>query len=239
MRCEKVTELRISDFKMFEKIPSTEPELRSYTALIVQGLGAEENIYGPVFATRLIKHASQYIAEKFGEKPPEDIKTLGQLGEYLIKLSEKHHTAYQTFLYAQFKTENELQGQTGAGTRIGSVGFYKGTEKKTNIEKRTVDLDNLLSTYRQTMIAMKVATQELGYKKNGDGSVDIMWPTCYFADICHFTFEEGLLKRPDGRMQCGHSAAMVQFFKLATSYDWDYDLLETYKPHCIARAYMV
>nr|MDO8082148.1 hypothetical protein [Candidatus Freyarchaeota archaeon] len=234
-----MAELKISDFKMFEKIPTTEPELGSYTALAVQALGAEENIYGPVFTTRLIKHALRYIAQKFGEKTPEDIKTLSQLGEYLITLSEKHHTAYQTFLYAQFKTENEFQGQSGAAARIASVGFHKGTEKKPNVEERKVDLDNLLSTYRQTMIAMKVATQELGYKKNRDGSVDVIWPTCYFLDLCQSIFEEGLSKRPDGRLQCCHSLAMTQFFKLATGYDWDYDLLETYKPHCIARAYMI
>jgi hypothetical protein len=233
-----MTELKTSDFRMFEKIPTTEPDLRSYTTLVVQGLGAEEKLYGPVFTTRLVKHALQYVAQNYGEKTPEDIKTLEQLGEYLIKLSEKHHTAYQIFGYAQFKTENELQGQSGAGARMGSVGFYKDAKKKPNIEERRVDLDNLLSNYRQTMIAMKVAPQELGYKKNSDGSVDVIWPACYFTDICKYTFKEGLLKRPDGRLQCAHALVMAQFFKLASGYDWDYDVLETYQPHCISRAYM-
>jgi hypothetical protein len=224
---------------MFEKIPTTEPDIKSYTAVAVQAFKGEESVYGPVFTSLFIKHSSQYLAQKFGEKIPENIKTLDQLGEYLLALSKKHHNAYQTFYYGQFKTENELQGISGAGARIGSVDLLKGTKKKPNVEGRSVDLDNLLTTYRQTMIAMKLATHELGYKKNADGSVDIIWPTCYFNEVCQFTFEEGLLKRPDGRLQCAHSVAMAQFFKLATSYDWDYDLLETYKPHCIAHAYMV
>ncbi|MEM3564681.1 MAG: hypothetical protein QXR19_15730 [Candidatus Jordarchaeaceae archaeon] len=230
---------KTSDFKMLDDVTNTEPELDSFTALLVQGLAAEEKIYGQVFTTLFIKNALNYVAKKFGEKQPEDIKTLSQLREYIITLTEKHHTAYHAFIYAQFKTENELQGQTGAGARIGSIEAYKHTEKKPNVEEQNVDLDNIISTYRQTTIAMKVATREFGYKKNTDGSVDIILPMCYSTDVCQYIFEEGLLKRPDGRLRCTRAFGISQFFKLATNHDWDYDLLETFKPYCMIRIYPV
>lgn len=51
-------------------------------------------------------------------------------------------------MYAHFKTESEFLGQTGAGARVGAIGFYKDADKKT-IEERNVDIDALLTTYRQ------------------------------------------------------------------------------------------
>lgn len=83
------------------------------------------------------------------------------------------------------------------------------------------------------MNALKVSTLDLRHKKNGGGSVNILWPNCYFSDICRYTFEKGLLKRPDGRLQCTHSVAMIQFFKLTTRYEWDYTILEYNNSHCI------
>jgi hypothetical protein len=110
---------------------------------------------------------------------------------------------------------------------------------KKPIEERNVDLDGLLSVYRQTMIALKISTLDLGYKNNSGGSVNVLWPTCYFSDICRFTFDWGILKRPDGRLQFAHYVAMVQFFKLTTGYKWDYTIVKYKKPHCIAKVYII
>ncbi|MBS7250050.1 MAG: hypothetical protein KIH08_05580 [Candidatus Freyarchaeota archaeon] len=227
-----------SDFVMFETGPFKEPDLISYLALVTSAIGEEAKTYGPVFTVRFIKNTSQYLTEKFGVDVPEDIKTIEQLGQYIVSIHEKHKEAYKAFMYAHFKTENEFLGQTGAGARVGAIGFYKDKDKK-SIEERNVDIDALLTSYRQTMIALKVSTLDLGYKKNGDGSVNVLWPNCYFSDICRYTLEKGLLRRPDGRLQCTHSVAMIQFFKLTTGYEWDYTILEYNKPHCIVKAYMI
>nr|MDO8082135.1 hypothetical protein [Candidatus Freyarchaeota archaeon] len=234
-----MTESKISDFKMFEKAPFEVPPARQLTELIMSGLKEVENTYGPVFARRFIKHALKFIAEKIGEKPPEDIKTLDQLKEYLISKSNVYPTSYSAAAYAQWRTENELQGQTGAGTQIGTIGSARSISDKPGLKKREVQVDQVLSNIRQSLVAIGCCPSELGYKENEDGSVDIIVPKCHFRDGCERAFDEGYLNRLDGRLQCGVATGWCILLKLSTGYEWDYDLLESYKPHCIQRCYMI
>nr|MDO8080082.1 hypothetical protein [Candidatus Freyarchaeota archaeon] len=231
-------ELKLSDFKMFEKAPYKLPPPSAFTKLAISSLREEEKMYGPVFSSKIIKNFRWFVAQKIGEEPPEDIETLEQMADFLISISDKHPIAYSAILYSQFKTENELQGQTGAGTQTGAIGFSRTMTKSPNIKERNVNLDDLLSKYRQTWVEVGVAHHEFGYKKNEDGSVDIIFPECYVKDGCRMCFDEGLMKRPVGGLQCGHSSVVCQFFKLLTGYEWDYKLLEFDKPQCIANCYM-
>jgi hypothetical protein len=234
-----LAELKISDFKMFEKAPYKLPPPKDFTELAIKSLREEEKMYGPVFSVRLIKHAQWFVTQKIGEKPTKDIKELDQLAEYLISISYKYPTVYGAIPYAQYKTEKEFQGQTGAGTQVGAMGMSRGVLRSPSREKRNVNLDDLLSKYRQTTVGIGAATYELGYKKNEDESVDVVWPECYVKDGCRLAFNEGLLKRSVGGLQCGHSSVMCQLFKLLTGYEWDYKLLEFDKPYCIANCYMI
>ncbi len=234
-----MTEFKISDFKMFDPAPYKLPPPEAFTKLAVNSLKEEEKIYGAVFTIKIIKNFRWFITKKIGKEPPEDIETIEQMGDYLIAISDEHPIAYSAILYSQFKTENELQGQTGAGTQTGAIGFSRTMEENPSIEERNVDLDEIIIKYRQTWLEGGIAHHEFGYKKNEDGSVDIIFPECYVKDGCRFCFDEGLMKRPVGGLQCGHSSVVCQFFKLLTGYEWDYKLLEFDKPHCIANCYMI
>jgi len=234
-----VTELKISDFKMFEKTLYEIPPPRPITEIIINGLKEIEKTYGPVFTTRFIKHALEFEAQRIGEKPPQDIKTLNDLLEYLVSKSDKYPTPYCTTVYAQYKTENEFQGKAGAGTRIGHLGAARSMSETLSVKDRKVDVDGSLLKLSQILISMNFSPREWGYKKNGDGSVDLLWPKCHYVDGCRSAFDEGLLKRPDGRLQCIAAFAVSQYLKLTSGYEWDYEVLENYKPHCIARSYML
>jgi hypothetical protein len=85
---------------------------------------------------------------------------------------------------------------------------------------------------------MKLSPKEFGYKKNEDGSLDIILPNCYYKEVCQQAFKENLLKRLNGKMHCSIGSTMCQYLKMVTSYEWDYDCLEFDKPHCITRCYM-
>jgi len=234
-----VAELKISDFKMFEKTPYEIPPPGPLTAIIISGLKEEEKTYGPVFPTRFIKHALEFEAQKIGEKPPQNIKDLDQLAEYLVSKSDKYPTPYCSILYAQYKTENEFQGQTGAGTRVGHIGAIRGISETLSDIKRNVDVDGILSKLSQMLTDMNFSPHEWGYKENGDGSVDFILPKCYFLDACRLAYDEKVLKRPDGRLACAISFAVAADFKIATGYEWDYTLLKFNNPHCIAQCYML
>jgi len=225
-----------SSFKMF-KAPYELPDARAVVGAQIVGIREQENLFGPAYTTRLIKYALQYEAKRIGEEPPEDIKTLDQLVEYLISKSDKYRTPNCVVMCAQLKAENDFQGQTGAATRVGEMGFHRGFVESRSGEEINVDLDEVISNLVQTAFEMKLGPKEFGYKTNEDGSLDLFFPNCYYKDGCRQSLDDNLLNRPDGRMQCSIGSTMCQYLKLVTGHEWDYDCLEFDKPHCIARCY--
>ncbi|WXG42013.1 MAG: hypothetical protein WED07_14840 [Candidatus Freyarchaeum deiterrae] len=234
-----MSELKVSDFKMLEKPPYKLPDPRTEIELVLmKSLKDEEKMYGPVFTTKLINYTLQYVAQKYGEKPKEAIKTLDQLGAYLVSISNKYPKAFTAAIYAHLKVEKELQGSAGAGTRVGMMAFSRNLMKKPSAKERNVDIDNLLTTFQQTLIPSRLA-MEVGYKKNEDESVNVIYPDCPIKDACQMASHEDALKRVIGGLQCVSCSGVCQILKLLSSYDWDYELLEFNKPHCIARIFMV
>jgi hypothetical protein len=229
---------KISDFKMFEKAPYELPDPQALMNAQLLGFREQEKLFGPVFVIRLIKHALQFIAQRIGEEPTPDIKTLEQMAEYLLSKTDKYPLPNCAAYYAEIKTENELQGQTGATYRVGDMGFHRKYVKRPNGEKRTVNLDDIMMNLYQFAIDMKLCPKEFGYKTNEDGSLDAIFPNCYYKDVCRQAFEENILTRADGRMQCAMGSTLCQYFKLVTGYEWDYDCLEFDKPHCVTKCYM-
>ena len=175
------------------------------------------------------------------EKQPEDIKTLDQLKNYIVSISNKYPTAFCAITYSQFKTEDKLQGRAGAGVRIGTIGWqkHKGITRDSGAKEKNIDLDGILLKYRQISIDMGAAAYEFGYKKNEDESFDAIRPDCFLKSACLMAHDEGLLKRPAGGMNCAHSNVLCQFLKVHTGSEWDYDLLEFDKPHCISRFFII
>ncbi|MEX2705197.1 MAG: hypothetical protein Q6352_008050 [Candidatus Freyrarchaeum guaymaensis] len=49
--------------------------------------------------------------------------------------------------------------------------------------------------------------------------MDFLIPECFHKDGCRLAFKEGLLSRPDGRMQCIIISFLCQYFKLFTGYE--------------------
>nr|MDO8080507.1 hypothetical protein [Candidatus Freyarchaeota archaeon] len=233
-----MSELKISGFTMLEKALG-QPDPKVLMDLFIHGLREQEKIYGPVLTIRVIKYALQFVAQKFGEEPPQNIKGLDQLAEYILSISDKHPTSYNAIMYAEFKTEKELQGQIGAGTRVGVMGTARSIMKNPSFKERGVDVDDAISKFRRTTLDLNFAAREFGYKKNEDGSVDVLWSTCFLVEGCQMSLEDGLLKRPDLRMKCIVGAFLCQFLKTVTGYEWDHDVIESYKPHCITRCYML
>jgi hypothetical protein len=233
-----MTKLEISDFKMFENAPQEIPEPRALVEAVMMGIKEAEKFYGPVYTSLLIKSALEFVAEKIGEKSPKNIKDLSQLTEYLISVSNKYPIPANAILYGGIVAGNVLEGQLAAGVRVAATKATRSMAKSLGSEERKVDVDGIISQYRQATIAMKVAHRELGYKKNADESIDVLWK-CYFYDACQSAKDKDILKRADGGLQCGSCQFLCQLFKLITGYDCDYGLLELDKSHCLTRIYIL
>jgi hypothetical protein len=231
--------VEISDFKMFEDAAQEIPDPKALIEVCMMAPKEGIKFYGPAYTPRFIECALKFVSKKIGEKPPEDIKDLEQLTEYLVSISDKYPFPANALIYAGIEVGNMFEGQLAAGLRVATTPVSRRMVKSLGSEERKIDVENVLSQYRQSLIAMKVAHQELGYKRNEDGSIDILCK-CYVWDACQSALDEGLLRRPGvGGLVCVHSQSICMFFKLITGYDCDYDLVEYDKSHCILRIYIL
>jgi hypothetical protein len=229
----------VADFKMFEKAPYEQPDSRGFTEVIIDGIKEEEKVLGKVFTATLIKYALRAAAKLSLEEPSKDIKTLDELAEYLVSKSDKY-PPYYIVIWAQFVTENKLEGHLGAGERVMDMGISKKVlESDNDLRSELVkgDLGSVILKFYQNGVKLKIAPLEMGYKKNEDGTVDVLHRNCFLLDGCQLSLNSGLSKRPDGRQVCGFAAAECQYLRKATGHDWDYTLLLFDKPYCIARCF--
>ncbi len=104
-----MTEIDLSEFKMFEKAPYEEPDPRVLTEFHISIAKEVEKEYGAIFTNRFIEFALQFLTQKTGEEPPQNIKTLDHLKEYLISKVDLYPRPYCAVVYAQFKVEHEAQ----------------------------------------------------------------------------------------------------------------------------------
>lgn len=233
---------QISDFKMFDKTPYEQPDTIAVMEVIISGIRDEEKLYGPAFTSRVINYALQAVASQTGEEPPKDVQTLERLKEYLLSKTEKlSFPPYYLLLWAEFITAKKLEGSLGAGYRISHRGIIKRVaETDDNVKLlQKLGIDQVLLKIHQFAVEKKVAPLELGYRKNEDGSIDIMYGGCYFFDACQLAKEKKLLQRSDGQLLCGTSTFVCQFLRMATGYEWDYTILEFGKAHCIIKCFMI
>lgn len=230
----------INEFKMFEKAPYELPDPRVFTEIIINGIKEEEKVLGKVFTTTLIKYALRAAAKLTGEAQPEDIKTLDELAEYLISKADKY-PPYYIVIWAQFVTENKLEGHLGAGERVMDIGISKKILVSDDEMRRELikgDLGQAILKFHQTAVKLRIAPIEMGYRENEDRTIDVLHRNCFLLDGCQLSLNMELSKRPDGRQVCGFAAAECQYLKKATGHDWDYTLILFEKPYCVARCFM-
>jgi hypothetical protein len=230
----------IPGFRIFEKPPAKSYDVKAHLGVHVSSIRDQEKVYGPVFTARLIVNALNFVAQRIDERPPSDVRTLDQLGQYLISKLDKYSTPQCAMMYAQYKTEDELQGQVGAGRRISDAEFLRKTDMKGKDEgAKRIDIDNSILQFRQVAIAMKMYPEGIGYRKNEDGSFDLFLPNCYYKDGCKQAYNEGLLHRPGGRWICNLGFSVCVFLRVSTGYEWESDCMEYDKPHCIVRHHIL
>lgn len=234
----EMKEPKISGFKMFERAPYKIPDPKALMDAQMIGFIELERFYGPVFKKLLIKHALQFISQKIGEEPPKNIESLDQLAKYLLSKTDKYPLPNRAGYYAQIKTEKELQGLLGATYRLSEASFHKSRIKTRKVEERKFNLDEIMSDLYRFAVESKLAPEEFGYRINQNGSLDALFPNCFYKEVCRQALKENILMRANGRMHCAMGATLCQYFKMVTGQEWDYDHTEYDKPHCIITCYM-
>jgi hypothetical protein len=101
--------------------------------------------------------------------------------------------------------------------------------------QKKIDIDAAINQFWQVSIALKMCPIEAGYRKNEDGSFDLLLPNCYYKDACRQAYREDLLHRPGGKWICNMGFSVCIFLKASTGLDWESDCVEYDKPHCTVR----
>lgn len=222
---------------MFKRAPYRLPDPRAVTELVMYGVKEGENFYGPSFTAKVIKYALIMLNRHTGESQPKDIKTLDQLTEHLL-LKSKLMPPYYVVFWAMLVAEKKLEGCRGVGTRLMEKGIFKKVMENWN-GKIKLNIKKALSKFNRTIVKMKVAPVEMGYKKNEDGSIDILIQNCYWLEGCKYIREMSLMSRPDGSTACDIFSLVCQVLREATGQVWDYTILDFCKPPCIARCFIL
>ncbi|MEM2156301.1 MAG: hypothetical protein QXQ05_07065, partial [Candidatus Jordarchaeales archaeon] len=164
-------------FIMLEKGESELPDMKSFLDLFVKGLKEEERVYGDVLISMIIKYILRAVTKLTGESPTEDIKTLDDVAAYLLSKSDKVRPDY-IIIWAQFVTINKLEGALGVGEHILDMGISKFIIEKMGNHLVGLDVDSVILAARDIMLKMKIAPIEMGYRKNNEENVDIIYKNC-------------------------------------------------------------
>lgn len=162
--------------------------------------------------------------------------------EYLISISDKLRIpAYSLVIWAQLVTDKKLEGSLERGTQLMYRGIAKSLLESEDESESPLkeNADQILAKQRKLAIDIKIAPLEFGYKKNVDGSVDILHRGCFFFEGCQMSWEQGLLRRLDSRIMCGASMFICEFLKMGTGYEWDHAILEFDKSYCLVTCFPI
>ena len=222
-------------FKMLEKPAPGSFDPKVLVKQHVAGVKEEEKVFGPAFSRMVAENTLSFLSERTKEKPPEGITTMEQVAQYSISKLSEYPSPQCAMLYAQYKTERMLEGQVGSAHRLSGIGWQRKTmEVKDRKGERQVNFDAMISDFAKAATMLKVRP-EIGYRKNANGTLDLLLPSCYYKDGCREATKEGLTTRQDGKKICSVGVNIGIFLKAATGYEWDYECVEYDKPHCMVR----
>ena len=237
-KCREMEAVRLaeSNFKMLERAPQKLPNMKSFLEVFVSALKEDEKVYGATFTNMVIKYVLKAVSRLTGEEAPSNIKTLDEAAGYLLSKADRIRPDY-LIIWAHFVTINKLEGHLGVGEHILDMGISKKIVSTLGEQLTGLDVDSLMSAIHKALLSMEIAPFEMGYRKNDDGSIDLIYRDCYLMDGCQMSLSSGLNKRPDGRMVCGFSAGICKVLGRVTGSEWDYTVTKFEKPTCIVRCF--
>lgn len=129
---EKVSELNLSDFKMFEKASYEKIDIIKVLDASIKQVEEKAKKHGSEYIDTYTKHILKAVSRQTGKEAPQDIKTLGQLRNYLISKSEElqnrpHFLMFWAFFVTDKKFETNQEEMSlfmfkNAAQRMGKLG---------------------------------------------------------------------------------------------------------------------
>ncbi|MEM3587029.1 MAG: hypothetical protein QXO71_06885, partial [Candidatus Jordarchaeaceae archaeon] len=147
-----IEETKSRNLSEIEKECIIEGEFDQRFAIALAKAAIEEiaNIYGPAFTRLASEYALEFEAKMLNEKPPENIKGLNAVTNYIIANLNRYPRGQCSMVYGLNKAESKLQGFSSSGARRGAYKAMKVMFEKTGL------LNKLIGTTENAYEALKM-----------------------------------------------------------------------------------
>ncbi len=224
-----------------EWIMSGEFDKNNAVLFIKAAIDETSKLYGPVFTRMVSEHAVKFEAEKLKEKPPQNIRGMDDVYNYIIVNFDKYPLGYNSLIYGIAKAESKLQGSLAAGSKRASYSAVKALLEFSGM------LSGLIETTEEVFDALK-STEAIGkatkmcilttWTREENNAVTMVVPNCLFKDACRALQKEGM-SRMVGGSECINLIDNTATAEIITKKHYDYRLEEFDKPECRGKIYEI
>ena len=224
-----------------EIIVEGEPDAQMTVFFSKSAVQEMDKVYGPIFTRMVSENALKFEAEKLNEKPPENIRGLDQVTDYILANLNRYSRGYCAIFFGIAKTEKNLQGSIGAGGRRAAFNAMKAIIESSGLLNSVIgtteDTLEALAKYMEMANAAKLTlSMRLNREENND--VTLVVPNCPYKDACRTYPKEGI-SRLVGGSECTNLTCLTVVSEIITKKHMDYRLGEFDKPECKGRIFEV
>ncbi|WXG39810.1 MAG: hypothetical protein WED07_03125 [Candidatus Freyarchaeum deiterrae] len=217
-----------------EIIVESEPDAQITVFFAKSSVQEMDKIYGPLFTRMVSEYALQFEAEKLNEEPPENIQGLDAVTNYITANLNRYPRGYCAIFYGVAKTEKNLQGSIGSGSRRAAFNAMKSIIESSgmlsSVIGTTEDIFEAIAKAVEIVKAVKINIS-MRYIKGEDKEITMVVPNCPYKDACRSYIREGI-SRLVGGSECTNLTCQAVISELITKKHLDYRLEEFDKPQC-------
>ncbi|MFB0563030.1 MAG: hypothetical protein ACETWM_17665 [Candidatus Lokiarchaeia archaeon] len=220
-----------------------ESEPDSQTIVLVGKTAVEETakLYGPIFTRMVSVYALQFEAEKLKERPPENIRDLEAVTNYIIANLDRYPRGYNSLIYGIGKADSKLQGSTGIGARRAAYSAIKSILESSGLLNSIIGTteDAFEAIYKAEELNKEIKTAvPARYIRGENNQVIVIVPNCSYKDACNAFVNEGI-SRIVGGAECIYLIVTNAEAEIITKKQLDYKIEEFGKSECRGRIFEV
>jgi hypothetical protein len=220
-----------------------ESEPDSQTIVLVGKTAVEETakLYGPIFTRMASEYALKFEAEKLKERPPENIRDLEAVTNYIIANLGRYPQGYNSLIYGIGKADSKLQGSTGIGARRAAYSAIKSILESSGLLNSIIGTteDAFEAIYKAEELNKEIKTAvPARYIRGENNQVIVIVPNCYYKDACNAFVKEGI-SRIVGGSECIYLIVTNAEAEIITKKQFDYRIDEFGKSECRGRIFEV
>ena len=220
-----------------------ESEPDSQTIVLVGKTAVEETakLYGPIFTRMVSVYALQFEAEKLKERPPENIRDLEAVTNYILANLGRYPRGYNSLIYGIGKADSKLQGSTGIGARRAAYSAIKSILESSGLLNSIIGTteDAFEAIYKAEELNKEIKTAvPARYIRGENNQVIVIVPNCCYKDACNAFVNEGI-SRLVGGSECIYLIVTNAEAEIITKKQLDYKIEEFGKSECRGRIFEV